>query len=312
MPFPTKEVPTGIDHLYLASTMEHKMLIVARSWAQEITDYIIENKIDTLRLSYTRGWKDENLDFLTELKHLKQLNITSPYVVDIQGLSGLSELEYLYLATGNNKDKLDFSVFKKLKDCYFEWLKGSESIFDCLSLEYLCIYGYNGKSFEEISKLINLKRLSIIHNRTLKDLHGIERLIQLENLRLRGMTKLEFVEEISQLKSLRSLWLCTCKKIQNIDFVAELTNLIELRLTNLGEIASLEPILQCKKLEYIDFIDGTTIIDGDLSILERMSSLKKIYFINRRHYSHKQEQFRHINAAATKMYFQTPSRAVIL
>lgn len=216
-------------------------------------------------------------------------------MIDIKGLSFLGELEYLYLAARNKKAKLDFSVFKKLKKCYFEWLKGSDSIFDCLSLENLGLYGYNGKSFENISKLTNLKRLSITHNRTLTDLSGIGKLTQLEDLRLRGMTKLESVEEIAQLQSLKFLWISTCKKLQNIDFIAHLPNLIKVRLDNLGDIASLEPLLQCRKLEYLNFTDGTTIVDGDLSVLERMPSLKKIYFINRRHYSHKQEYFQHIN-----------------
>lgn len=289
-----KVIHTNMDGLYFAPVgqdREHKMLVVARPWEQEITDYIVENKIDTLYLNYVKGWSGKDLDFLTDLKHLKEFKIISHEVINIEGLHILTELEYLSLAVGNAKTKLDFSAFNKLKNCYFEWLKGSDSIFGCSSLENLSLYGYNGKSFAEISKLKHLKRLSITHNRTIRELSGVAKLIKLESLRLRGMTKLESTEELSRLESLKTLWISTCKKIQNIDFIAELTKLTEVRLINLGKITSLEPLLQCRELEYLDFTDSTTITDGDLSILKRIPNLKKIYFINRRHYSNKQEDF---------------------
>jgi hypothetical protein len=83
----------------------------------------------------------------------------------------------------------------------------------------------------------------------------------------------------------------TCRAIRRIDEIRSLSRLKKLHLNNDGEIESLKPIADLTKLESVLFYESTDIVDGDLSPLLRLKSLSRVSFRNRRHYSHRREDF---------------------
>jgi len=83
----------------------------------------------------------------------------------------------------------------------------------------------------------------------------------------------------------------TCKAIDSIEEVGSLPRLRKLNLNNDGNIESLKPLDNLKGLELVVFYESTNILDGDLTPLWRQKNLSRVSFQNRKHYSHKREDF---------------------
>jgi hypothetical protein len=81
-----------------------------------------------------------------------------------------------------------------------------------------------------------------------------------------------------------------CKKIQDISLLGELENIKNLALTDCGEIWSLQSLSKCRFLENISFVGDTVIEDGMLAPLLDIPQLKKMWFADKKHYSHKRDQ----------------------
>jgi hypothetical protein len=70
-----------------------------------------------------------------------------------------------------------------------------------------------------------------------------------------------------------------------------LSQLRSLDISNLGEVRSLSPIKNLKKLEELHFYENTNIVDGDIRLLSRLRSLNDVRFMNRRHYNASCDEF---------------------
>ncbi len=139
-------------------------------------------------------------------------------------------------------------------------------------------------------KLTKLNRLGIL-NSPLRDLLGLEPLRELKRMRLNNMSRLNSLCGIDNLVDLEELNLSGCRKIKSIEELRRCSHLKRLFLDNNGEIESLRPLESLAALEVITFVGTTKIVDGDLSPLKRLGNLAGIAFQNRRHYTHKREEF---------------------
>jgi hypothetical protein len=77
--------------------------------------------------------------------------------------------------------------------------------------------------------------------------------------------------------------------------VRSLLCLKKLFLNNCGDIQSLRPIQSLKDLEWVIFYESTNVLDGDLTPILHLKKLSRLSFQNRRHYSHKREEFEAYN-----------------
>ena len=59
----------------------------------------------------------------------------------------------------------------------------------------------------------------------------------------------------------------------------------------MGNIESIKGIEELKELSIFLFYESTNIIDGDISPVFKLANLSKISYQNRKHYSHKREEF---------------------
>jgi hypothetical protein len=105
---------------------------------------------------------------------------------------------------------------------------------------------------------------------------------------LRRLGSLAGVEGLANLEELN---IDTCRAIRSIEEVSALSRLRRLHLSNDGEIESLKPLDTLNGLEAVTFVESTNIVDGDLSPLVRQKNLRRVSFRNRRHYSHRREDF---------------------
>ena len=106
-----------------------------------------------------------------------------------------------------------------------------------------------------------------------------------------NLKRLESLAGIEGLEALEELEIHTCRAIRSIDEIGSLSNLKKLRLNNDGEIESLKPLEKLSTLEEVSFYESTNILDGDLSPLLRQNRLSRVSFQNRRHYTHRREEF---------------------
>jgi hypothetical protein len=247
------------------------------------------NVVD-LELNTAKGWSG-NLNFLAELPSLKKLNLIGNCSdADLSQIQDLTELTDLSLST-YSKTKIDFRLFPKLTRCSLEWHKGFSTIFEVKGLKKLFLSRYNNASSAEFEKLKELEELSLKVT-SIKDLSGISKLNKLRFLLLGLATKLTSLESIECLSKLEELQIYSCNKIGSIHPVSALQHLQTLFIIDSVNIESLKPIDSIKELKTILLYGTTNIADGDLSPLTRQKNLSKVAFQNRKHYSHKNEDFR--------------------
>jgi Leucine-rich repeat (LRR) protein len=159
-----------------------------------------------------------------------------------------------------------------------------------VSIKKLFINNYKEKNCDKFSKLINLEKLSIL-NSPIENLQGLSELKNIKALRLGNLMKLTSLQGLQNLHKLEDLEIQRCKGIYAISEVFELKNLECLSLVDVGNIESIKGIEILTNLKVFLFYESTNVVDGDLTPITKLNSLKKISFQNRKHYSHRRENF---------------------
>lgn len=262
---------------------------IKTKWKDSLIDLLVNRDIRELELNIGKGWRGKNIEFLKELPHLRSLVIGDLTLELIEPIHYLHELIELELETYSDSP-VNFNAFPKLTSCWFEWIKGSESLFDCRNLKSLGVNNYKKKSSEPFSRLMKLEQLALL-NSPVEDLAGLFELKHLKELRIARLSKITDLGQISLLKELKILDIGTCKGIRSVSEVFFLGKLKALFLSNIGDIETLRGIESLTELEQLIFDESTNIVDGDLSPILSLKRLKKISFQNRRHYTHRREDF---------------------
>lgn len=263
--------------------------ILSGEWRDSFRKALLDCGAVELELNDGKGWFGNNVDFLQNLEFLKSLIIRRLPLKSIDAIHQLTKLRHLELSTYADSP-VDFSVFPNLEDCWFEWINGSESLFRCSKLKSLGVNRLNKKSSQPFSELKNLECLSIL-NAAIEELDGIFQLTHLRQLRLANLRRVKTLHGITHLTKLTELEIDNCLGISSITDVFTLKTLRRLHLLNIGTIDSIKGIEGLIQLESFVFDESTNIVDGDLSPLLKLARLKVIAFKNRRHYSHRREQF---------------------
>lgn len=269
---------------------QHKALII-RQWTNQCEAFLYDNKLDSIVLNDARGWKGKSIDFLEgiKVKHLHLLT-HSRKLKDLNVLSTIKGLKTLSLQTPTNKN-LDLTTLPELEECWLNHEKEYESIFACSNLKRLGYGYYPFKDLQKIKRLTNLQSLTLTEGK-LKSLSGIEEITNnLTKLELSAFGQLHEYNQLQKLVNLEDVDIYKCKKINNISFVENLLKLRQFKIDNSGDIDTLASFKELKHLELISFDGSTNILDGDLSYLKQIKTLKKIIFEARDHYSHKQSFF---------------------
>lgn len=126
---------------------------------------------------------------------------------------------------------------------------------------------------------------------SISDFFGLAPLGKLRLLRVALARRLKGLEGLESLANLEVIDLNLCKHVDSIKPLEGLNRLTNLSIDNCGAIESLAPIMAMPNLKALSFVESTNIVDGDLSYIEKHSSLKAVTFQNRRAYSHWREDF---------------------
>lgn len=266
-----------------------KKAIIKAEWEASLLQTLIANKVAELELNDGKGWRGSDLTFLESLPWLQSLTIIDLNIQSTGSVHSLNELKSLEIIT-YSKTPIEFLSFPKLEQCSFEWINGSDSLFEITSLRKLFINNYKGKDSRVFSSLVNLEELEIL-NSPISELEGISFLKELRSLRLANLKNIKSIQELEYLPQLEEFSVQRCKGISKVSGIFELRSLKRLLLLDLGDIESIVGIEKLCGLEDFMFYGSTNIRDGNLSSLSALSGLKRISFQNRRHYTHKREDF---------------------
>jgi len=240
--------------------------------------------MDSIDISYISNLKnlkqlcinELNLSFLAKYKTLKKLEIWSSYddyFQNIDALSKLTNLEYLYL-NGYDGDNVDaLSSLNKIESLTLCNYTGTniDGISHLINLEDLLISDYQGKSLLSLEKLTNLKKLSLINMSNVTDITPISNLINIESLRLDELEKVINIDAIGSMDKLEYLRLYNMSNIRNSNALINLSNLKEVYIE--GSVFNLQPISLARSIEIISC--GYTTIKN----IESISNLTKLKYL---------------------------------
>ena len=152
-------------------------------------------------------------------------------------------------------------------------LKRGKSSFDNLvastKLKYLELNWANIEHFEGIRKYDNLKRLELHYCIKLQNDSGINQVSEsLQHLHINQSKKFIFSDNILKLTNLRVLCLNSCGPIDNLSFLKYFPKLIDFRFVN------------------------TNILDGNLTPIIEHPTIRRVGFLNKRHYNLKDVQLK--------------------
>lgn len=276
---------------YFIDEVENGMgrcLVLTAPWSDDFKSLIDKENISVLRLSQSAGWSGNDISFISDLTCLSGVEIYSWGIKDITPLESISNLEYLGLQCEFTKAP-DFSKLKKLKVFKAQWRPKAKTIFSCGELNRLNIVNYPSENLKKLNRMSLLRRLQLT-SKKIRTLSGIEELSSLSTLDLAYCPRLEDLSGIDKCQQIEIVEIENCKRVYDIAILSELKNLKEIVLIDCGKVKSLRPLAHSQSLESITFIGDTTIEDGDLTSLLNIPTLKKMWFANKRHYTHTREQ----------------------
>jgi len=267
---------------------------IKTGWNDSFLELLIKNNIKELELNDGLGWHGENVDFLQYLPSLKSLIIIDFHIKSIEGIHFLKEIIEIQIST-YCKIPINFKSFPNLQVCSFEWIKGSDSLFECKNIRKLFINNYKKTNSDIFLKFNHLEELSIL-NSNFENLQGLSELFNLKKIRIANLKKIISLRGIEQLNNLEELEIQKCKGIKSISEILKLSKLKRLLLLDMGDIETIKGLENLNELTLFMFYESTNIIDGDLTPLLKLKKLTKTSFQNRKHYSHKREFFIKFNS----------------
>jgi hypothetical protein len=266
----------------------YEALFIDSSRIDDCIKFLLENNYKSITVNSFQGYSLKDLNFLSRLKDLVESLVIGENKFDISIINTLHKLRYLGIAD-NKKDVIDLSNFPDLETlaCDFsDRLKGLEN---ASKLRSLTISNYRSKnnSLSKFPALISLEHLNLIKP-NINSLHGIEKYTKLKRLEIYGASKLEDIVDISNIKSLEQISIEKSKNIKDYETLKDLSNLKKIMITESGDIKNLAFVRTLHNLEFISFW-GTNVLDGNISYCE---GINYVGFDNKKHYSHKSEQFK--------------------
>ncbi len=253
-------------------------------WRREFATQLRGTVVRELELNMAKGWRGDDVDFLAEFPDVRAFDILDLRIKNIDGVHQLRNLEALGVQT-YCRTPLRFECFPRLTACGLDWgQRDADSILGCTSLRSLNVGRIPRKDLADFTSLVNLDSLAI-GSSPIESLRGIDALVQLKSLCLGALRKLADLSGLEGLGRLDWLEIQSCRKVRSLERVSALEHLRTLHLNDCGEIESLRPIANLRDLEVLLFYGTTRVADGDLSMLRELPRLRKVAFMNRRHYS---------------------------
>ncbi len=269
-------------------TQNIPVAVLRGAWHPKIAIYLANKGIKGLKLHRSNGFTCDNYNFLNDLGFLELLSL-APGSNNHSGpmpISKLTRLKRLSIPF-KHQHALDFSRLNKLQSCSLQWNNKVSSVFESSGLRRLQLTGLNWRYANGLACLANLESLELSHS-GIKSFEPISHLANLRRLSLQVCHNLENLDGIEALQNLQLLNLSEVHKITSLECLTPLKNLEALVISDARDIKSVGPLEELTNLKAV-WIAGTktNIVDGDLTPLTKLPKLGMLVVGNKRHYSHK-------------------------
>lgn len=267
---------------------DERTVLLDQERPKQTAEFMKSRRFLAIEINQSLGYPGTDISCLRNFSFLRCVHIIHNLIPDITPVHSLTELEDLSMQT-YWKTPIDLRRFQQLSRCRIMWCPGAPTVFECPRLQWLFLDYFKSKDLGALTQLRRLRHLAI-SNSPIEDLSPIEELPPLKELRLINLRKLTDLEPLRQQTDLELLEIDGSRKLTSIDALAGMTELHTLYLCNAGGIESFHPLSHMKNLKCIYAWGDTNIMDGDVDILTRLPKLKKVAFMDRKHYSHTREK----------------------
>ena len=229
------------------------------------------------------------IDF-SRLQKLKSVSVSDDSPV-FDRLHECKSLEQLYVVDCGLRDLVPLSKMRQLVDLTIGEapLRSLAGIENLRSLKQLALRQVPLERLDEIGAADALEELRLTFVSRITSIAPLVKLRSLKRLAICGGRKISDWESIGRLAGLEELTVESVP-LGSIAFVGGLKQLRSLHLMGVGKIPSLDAISGLQHLQRVSWLEGTTIVDGNTSLLLELPSLNFVLFDNRRHYTTRREE----------------------
>jgi hypothetical protein len=267
-----EEGPAGID------------LVVTAGWSLEAADVLQQGHANGLVLNYARGFSEPDLSFLDGGLGPRRLHILDRKIVDLTPIARLADtLEELSVQAAPDAE-LELGSLPRLRSVSGEWRLLRSTLGHVDDLRSVITRRFDEPDLHAFQDHYGLERLTIKEAPHLESFSGVAGLADLRSLSILLARSLRDVGDASDLRSLDRFELQDCNRITTLEDAEPLQNLRFLGVSNCGRIDSVTPIEKLVQLEILCAWGTTDIVDRDLSPLLRLPALREVRMRNRRGY----------------------------
>lgn len=243
----------------------------------EVKKFMLKNELSCIVFSRYLGFRGDTITIHESFEFIEQIHIIDSNIKDISFIYNFANARVINIQN-DDRTKLDFSNFKNLESLFLIWRKGTTNLFNQKSLKILKLHKFKDKITPDFDPDMQLEELWF----SISPANNLNSLSKLKNLKILHLGYLRFLEDSCWIKDLLNLEILTihsCKNISDniIENVCELVNLKRLFFSKMGEIPTILPIQNLKKIESIGFIENTKIKDGNFEPLLQLPLLKNSF-----------------------------------
>ncbi len=293
-------MPTPIE--FLTHDNGKKVYFLKKPLTNNLIEAFIENEISHLVIRDYHTWEGVDLDRLN-------LVVRSIFVEDKETplgfLNDLKNLEELYIC--KNTKILQFSNFKNIKSLYFNRISHlPEELSNCHKLRELKISHSKVGNFNFISSLTQIQDLELncVRTDSLAPLNSLQNLRYLtvnrskeesfnfivdlpflESLDVSHFPNIKSLVGLNSHKNLQTIRIECFKNLDDLGSVGDKIKLNRIAFVSCPVIKSVVPLTRLENLESVLLWERTNILDGDIRCLLSLPKLRRLSFLNRKHYN---------------------------
>lgn len=267
--------------------LDGEMIVIEQDRIDDYIDYIIEKQIKSVYVC-NLYFRNRDINFFKKIDFIEKININSTGIKNYDVLQCLYNLKSLIIEDPEGIVNLDHNM--SLEELTIRMNKNVKGLDKLKNIKRLCLYWYNpkSKSLIELKEMSKLEELQIVGS-SIESFKGCVHLKSLKKIELNYMRKLQYIDELEKLNNtLKILKFNCCKKIINHEYVVCLSNLEKLSFDECSDIKSIAFIKKMPNLKWFVFMN-TNICDGNIDYCK---GLEYVAFTNKRHFSHKLNDFR--------------------
>jgi internalin A len=227
---------------------------------------------------------------------IESLSISDDVKISKVSLEALYSMESLTkLSFQDKKIQPDYSKLSNLQVLYMKF-SDLPTGFSCLEkMTDLLITSLNHENCSFFDGLHSLKELRLSGG-TIKTLSGIEKAVNLMDVKMDHCSKLHDISSLSALKNLKNVHIEKCKLVTDFSCLTDNTTITHLFASTIDSISFVPTMPQLTSLHFWD------LTDGDLNPLLETKLLKEVdFYPNKKHYSYTREE---INSLLEKRHPQ--------